>query len=299
MAVTSPTRAPRTEPFQAADAPAAPPKGLRRFWRSGQVRLGVLLLVITTLIAFIGPFLTPYPPSQSVSTPYSPPGDGVLLGADQLGRDVLSRVLAGGVHLAWMAPAAALLGVAVGALIGLLAAFYGRFWDAALMRLVDIILAFPGILFALLFVSLLGPKPWLLVVLTAIALVPGVARVIRGAALPLVRSEYVLWARAAGVPGRAILSKEILPNVSSPLLVELGIRLMWAVDIIASMSFIGYGIQPPTPDWGLMVSENRTGLATQPLAVLVPIVFIVLFTVGGNLISEGAARVIARTEGRK
>jgi len=299
MAVTSPTRVPRTEPFQAVSAPVAPPKGLRRFWRSGQVRLGVLLLVVTTLAAFIGPLLMPYDPSKSVAAPYAHPGDGLLLGADQLGRDVLSRVLAGGVYLAWMAPAAAVLGVAVGALIGLLAAFYGRFWDAALMRLVDVILAFPGILFALLFVSLLGPKPWLLVVLTAIALVPGVARVIRGAARPLVRSEYVLWARAAGVPGRTILSKEILPNVSSPLLVELGIRLMWAVDIIASMSFIGYGIQPPTPDWGLMVSENRTGLSTQPLAVLVPIVFIVLFTVGGNLISEGAARVIARTEGKK
>lgn len=208
-------------------------------------------------------------------------------------------MLHGGVHLAWMAPLSAVLSVVVGAAVGMAAAYYRGWVDTVLMRTMDVLLAFPGLLMALMFVSMLGPTPPLLVTLVSLALIPGVARVIRGAALPVCDREFVLWARSAGIPGRKTIAREILPNVTSPLLVELGVRLMWAVGILASISFIGYGIQPPTPDWGLMVSENRTGLATQPLAVLAPIVMIVLFTVGGNLIAEGGARVIARTEGKQ
>lgn len=277
----------------------AAPRTFARFFASRQVRWGIGLTIGMLLIAFIGPLLAPYPVSKPVGRPYAPPGDGLLLGADQIGRDVLSRVLSGGVGLAWMAPVAAILGVLIGAAVGMLAAYYGGWADTILMRAMDVLLAFPGLLMALMFVSVLGPSPWLLVGLVVLALVPGVARVIRGATAPICRREFVLWAKAVGIPGRTILIREIVPNITSPLLVELGVRLMWAVGILASISFIGYGIQPPTPDWGLMVSENRTGLATQPWAVLAPIVMIALFTIGGNLIAEGGARVIARTEGNQ
>ncbi|MDA3147299.1 ABC transporter permease [Leucobacter sp. UCMA 4100] len=270
---------------------------LKRFLASHQVRWGIILLVFTMLFAFFGEFFAPHPPNEPVSTPYAPPGEGLLFGADQLGRDVLSRVLAGGKYLAWMAPVSAFGGVALGALVGMVGAYYGGWVDTILMRIMDVLLAFPGLLLALMFVSVLGPQPWLLVALVILALVPGVARVIRGAAMPVCNREYVLWSRAIGTPGYKVLLSQVMPNITSPLLVELGIRLMWAVGILASISFIGYGIQPPTPDWGLMVSENRTGLASQPLAVLAPIVMIALFTVAGNLIAEGGARVIARTEG--
>ncbi|WP_427869206.1 ABC transporter permease [Leucobacter luti] len=294
----------RTIPSQVGTVPdPAPPasgglgRALARLLASAQVRWGLGLTLGTLLIAFVGPFLAPYPTSKPVARPYAPPGEGLTLGSDQIGRDVLSRVLSGGVGLAWMAPTAAILGVVIGAAIGMLGAYYGGLADTLLMRAMDVLLAFPGLLMALMFVSVLGPTPWLLVLLVVLALVPGVARVIRGATKPICHREFVLWAKAVGVPGRTILLREILPNITSPLLVELGVRLMWAVGILASISFIGYGIQPPTPDWGLMVSENRTGLATQPLAVLAPIVLIALFTIGGNLIAEGGARVIARTEG--
>lgn len=291
-----------SQPAVAADEPAEPVRGksrvLTRFLASAQVRWGVGLLVFTTVLAFAGGLLAPYPPTEPVSTPYAPPGAGLLLGADQLGRDVLSRVLSGGVNLAWMAPLAAIISVVVGAAIGMLAAYYRGWTDTILMRLMDVLLAFPGLLMALMFVSVLGPSPTLLVFLVVLALIPGVARVIRGATVPICDREFVLWARSVGIPGPKMLVREILPNITSPLLVELGVRLMWAVGILASISFIGYGIQPPTPDWGLMVSENRTGLASQPWAVLAPIVMIILFTVGGNLIAEGGARVIARTEGK-
>ncbi len=274
------------------------PVGWRRLWASPQVRTGVMLLAAVTLLVLVGPLLAPYDPAAPVGKPYAAPSAVAWLGTDNLGRDVLSRLLAGGVYLAWMAPLAAVTSVTLGAAIALLAAYYGGWIDLILMRSMDVLLAFPGILLTLLCVSLFGPEPPLLVILVILTLMPGVARVIRGAALPLLRREYVLWARAVGTPGPAIILRELLPNVSSPLLVELGLRLSWAVGILSAMSFIGYGIQPPAADWGLMVSENGHGLGTQPYAVLAPIAMIVLYTVGGGLVAEGAARVIARTEGK-
>lgn len=291
-----------TQQNEVAEVAATTPRGtsraLARFLASKQVRWGIGLVVVTALLAVFGRLLAPYEPTDPITTPYAPPGNGLLLGSDQLGRDVFSRVLSGGLYLAWMAPLSAVLSVGIGAAVGMIAAYYQGWADTILMRIMDVLLAFPGLLMALMFVSVLGPSPALLVCLVVLALIPGVARVIRGAADPICQREFVLWAQSVGIPGRKLIVREILPNITSPLLVELGVRLMWAVGILASISFIGYGIQPPTPDWGLMVSENRTGLATQPWAVLAPIVMIVLFTVGGNLIAEGGARVIARTEGK-
>lgn len=284
----------------ATPVPAASARrsSIGRFLKSGQIRLGILLVVLTSAFALLGPLFAPFDPTKSVGRSYAHPNGEFLLGTDFIGHDVLSRVLSGGLHLAWMSPLATVAGMTLGVVIGLVSAYYRGVADAILMRGLDILLAFPGILFALLFVSIVGPQPWLLMLLVAIAIMPGCARVIRGATLPLTSSEYVLWARANRLPGRKIIFGEILPNITSPLMVEFGVRLMVSVSMLASLSYIGYGIQPPTADWGLMVSENRTGLAIQPLAVLVPIIFIILYTVGGNLIAEGAARVIARTEGK-
>jgi len=282
----------------AAAAPRRRRPGLRML-RSGQVRWGIALIVLMLALALIGRFTTPYDPTRTIAAPFARPGDGLLLGADYLGRDVLSRVMAGGINLAWMAPSAAIASLVLGAAVGIVSAYFGGATDAVLMRLMDVLLAFPALLFTLLFVSVIGPSPWLLVTLVTIGLMPGVARVIRGAALPLVQREFVRWSRAVGVPTGYILTREILPNLVSPLMVEFGMRLMWSVGTLASISFIGYGIQPPESDWGLMVSENRNGLAAQPWAVVAPVICIVLFTIGGNLIAEGAARVVARTEGVK
>ncbi|MFS8045979.1 ABC transporter permease [Rhizobium sp. BR 314] len=274
------------------------PAGWRRLWTSAQVRWGVTLLVAMTVLIAIGPFLAPYDPAAPVGKPYAMPSAMAFLGTDNLGRDVFSRVLSGGTYLAWMAPISALLSVAVGAAIALVTTYYGGWTDLLLMRSLDVLLAFPGVLLTLLCVSVFGPEPVLLVGLVTLTLMPGVARVIRGAALPLLNQEYVLWAKAVGKPAHNIILRELLPNVSSPLLVELGLRLSWSVGILSSMSFIGYGIQPPAADWGLMVNENGGGLGTQPFAALAPIVMIVLYTIGGALVAEGAARVVARTEGK-
>jgi peptide/nickel transport system permease protein len=298
LTLAPPAATPAPDPDPATPAPAAASGStLARVLRARQVRVGLGLMATMIAVALAGPLFAPHDPNEPVGMPYSAPGGGFPFGTDQLGRDVLSRVLAGGQHLAWMAPLAALASVFCGAVVGVVAAYRGGKTDIVLMRLMDVLLAFPALVFTLLFVSVVGPKPWLLVLLVVIGSTPGVARVLRGAALPLREREHVLWAVAVGLPARRILLREYLPNIWSPLMVEFGMRLMWSIGILASMSFIGYGIQPPDADWGLMVSENRTGMYTQPWAVLAPTVMIVLFTVGGNLIAEGSGRVVARTEG--
>ncbi|WP_031465001.1 ABC transporter permease [Sciscionella sediminilitoris] len=269
-----------------------------KYLRPGQVKVGLVLLALMLLFTFLGPLFAPHQPNGIIGTPYAEPGNGLTFGADTVGRDVLSRVLWGGYQLVWMSVLAALLGVAVGAGIGLLAAFRGGILETLLMRLMDVLLAFPGVLLALLFVSMLGPSKPLLVLLVAVGHLPGVARVTRGAVFPVLEREHVSWARAVGLPARTILARELLPNVMSPVLVEFGVRLMWSVGTIASLSYLGYGIQPPTADWGEMISSNRSALGIQSLAVLAPIACVALFTIGGNLVSEGVSRVIARSEGR-
>jgi peptide/nickel transport system permease protein len=197
-----------------------------------------------------------------------------------------------------MAFSAATLGVAFGAAIGVLAAYTHKIADDLLMRGMDVILAFPQVVFVLLFVSLLGPKLGLIVVLVAIAWVPQVARVVRGITSDIVHREFIESAELIGLPRRQVMLREILPNVTTPLMVEYGLRLTWSIALIAAISFLGFGIQPPNADWGLMINENRNVLTLQPWAVIVPAVCIALFAIGTNLIGEGIARAIAGVDRR-
>ncbi|MBT2208068.1 MULTISPECIES: ABC transporter permease [Actinomadura] len=288
----------RTRPKEQGDQ--APPRTLtHRVLTARQTRLGLIMMLVMIVFALAGPFFAPHSPTAVLAKPYADPGDGLVLGADSLGRDILSRILSGGANLTWMAFAATFIGVTLGTTIGLVAAFKGGIVEALLMRLVDIMLTFPTIIMAILFISMVGPSRVILVVLVAIGLTPGMARVMRGAARPVMRREHVMWARTIGLSSRHILMREVLPSVTSPLMVEIGLRLMWSVVGLASLSFLGFGVQPPASDWGLMVSENKDGLAIQPLAVIIPAVCVALFTIGGNLFAEGAARVIGRTEGTR
>lgn len=263
--------------------------------RSRALTVNLAFLGVMFLIAFFGFVVAPHDPNQSLIRSFASPQHGFWLGGDNLGRDVLSRTLHGGIRLAWMAPLASAIAVAVGAAMGVAAAYFGGVADAVLMRAVDVLLAFPALLLVLLFVSMLGPELWLITLLTGVSLAPGVARVIRGSALGIVRREYVLWAMATGCGPIRIITREIIPNLISPLVVEYGIRLMWSIGALASLSFLGYGVQSPKSDWGLMVSENKAGLATQPLGVLAPMVAILLFSLACNFSVESVGRRIART----
>jgi peptide/nickel transport system permease protein len=164
--------------------------------------------------------------------------------------------------------------------------------DDAVMRMLDVMLAFPQVVFALLLVSTLGPQLWLLVVAIALTHAPRVARVTRGAALEVSERDFVRAAEAIGLSRRTILFGEILPNISSPVLVEFGLRLTYSVGLVAALSFLGFGLQPPAADWGLMINENRIGLTVQPLAVVLPAAAIALLTVGTNLVTDGLSRAM-------
>lgn len=275
-------------------APAAParrrPGLFRTAWRFGRTRVGVALTGLIVLIAVVGPFVAPYTPTEFLAIPYQTGVDGSLLGTDNRGRDVLTRFLWGGWTLLLLAGAAAGIGVAAGTVIGIIAGYRRGWVDDVLMRTNDVLLAFPQLIAALLVMSIIGPKVWLIVAVIAVSHMPRVARVIREATRKVIEQDYVKAAEAIGLPRWRIMTVEILPNVTSPLLVELGLRLTYSIGVVAVLGFLGMGLQPPTADWGLMINENRQGMTIQPWAVALPVTAIAVLTIGANLITDGLSR---------
>jgi peptide/nickel transport system permease protein len=265
---------------------------LRRAVRTPRGAIGLSIAGAVVLLAIIGPFIAPHPPTLSVANTFGTPGNGNgLLGGDVLGRDVLSRVLAGGWLLLAVAAAATVIGVGLGIMLGITAAYLGRWRDGLIMRVVDVFLAFPQLVFALLLVSLLGPKLWLIVLAVGLSHAPQVARVIRSATLDVSERDYVKVAELQGMRPAKVMRREILPNLISPLMVEAGLRLTYSIVIMAGLSFLGFGQQPPAANWGLMINENRSGLPLNPWAVIVPAALIALLTIGTNTFTDAIARV--------
>jgi peptide/nickel transport system permease protein len=248
------------------------------------------LAAAIVLLAIIGPMLTPHSTTAFIGIPFAPPSGAAPLGTDVLGRDVLSRVLDGGWLLLLLAAAATALGAVVGTACGVSAAYFGGWADNVLMRTVDIVLAFPQLVFALLLVSVLGPKLWLIVLAVGVSHAPQVARVTRAAALDICERDFVKAAQILGIKPRKVLSKEVLPSLTSVLMVEIGLRLTYSILLIAGLSFLGFGLQPPAASWGLMINENRIGLVANPWGVLVPAILIALLTIGVNTFTDAIAR---------
>jgi peptide/nickel transport system permease protein len=274
---------------------ASAPRSLRfavvrdalRLWRT---RIGLVATLAVVAIALFGPLAAPHSPTELLAPPYAHPSVAPPLGADELGRDVLSRVLHGGLSILIVSAVAAVLGLVLGTMLGLTAGYVRGVWDEVIMRVTDVLLAFPAIVLALLLMSMVGPKPWLTVVAVMFVQAPQTARVMRGAAIQLTGRDFIIYAETLGVSKARILLREILPNVTAPLSVELGLRMTYAVGIVASLGFLGFGAQPPAADWGLMIYENRGGITIQPWPVVVPVILIALLTIGNNLITDGFGR---------
>jgi peptide/nickel transport system permease protein len=252
--------------------------------------VGVVLALLVLALTAIGPFVTPMSPAEFAGRPFLPAGPRFLLGTDVLGRDVLSRVLAGGYRIIGLSLAATTLGVAAGRLMGIAAGYAKGFADEFVMRTVDVAMAFPQIILARLFVSIIGPELWLIVLIVAVRHAPQVARVARAATLRVAEEDYVRYAEAQGASFATIVGREILPNILMPTGVELGLRFSYSIGLIAGLNFLGLGTQPPTPDWGLMINENRIGMATNPYGVVVPVLLIAMLTIGINLVIDVVAR---------
>jgi peptide/nickel transport system permease protein len=253
-------------------------------------RAGLILATLVTLIAAVGPLLAPRPPNALATLPFGRPSGAFLLGGDVLGRDVLSRVLSGGWVLLLMALAATAIGVVAGAAAGVTAAYLRGPADGLIMRTVDVILAFPQLVFALLLLSILGPRLWLIVLAVGLAHAPAVARVLRSATLDIAERDYVKAAQLQGLRPAAVMAREILPSLSTPLMVEAGLRLTYSIVIMSGLAFLGFGPPPPAANWGTMINENRAGLALNPWAVIAPAVMIALLTIGTNLLADAIGR---------
>jgi peptide/nickel transport system permease protein len=263
---------------------------LRNALRLGRTKIGVGIVAVIVAIAVFGPLVAPHSPTEFVAPPNSGPSSDAIFGADALGRDVLSRFLHGGLSVLWMAAAATAIGIVLGVIVGLVAAYARNWLDDVLMRASDVVLAFPQIILALLAVSAIGPKLWLIVLVVALGHVPRVARVLRGTAQEVVERDFVKAAEAVGEKRSRIVFGELLPNVTSPLLVEIGLRMTYSIGLVAGVSFLGFGLQPPAADWGLMINENRLSITVQAWSVLLPVLAIGLLTVGTNLVTDGIAR---------
>jgi peptide/nickel transport system permease protein len=270
---------------------------LRRTWRQTRTKIGVAVVALLIGTAVLGPFVAPYAPDDPVqkagtyALPFDRPSGEAKLGTDSIGRDVLSRFLWGGRSVLALTALSTALGAVLGIAVGLLAAYSRGILDEVLMRGMDVVLAFPQLVFALVVVATVGPRLWLLVLAVGITTMPRVARVTRGAAQEVVERDFVRAAESIGVPRRRILFGEILPNITSPLVVEVTLRVTFNIAVIAALSFLGFGLQPPAADWGLMVNENRQGLLTgEPWGVVMPVIAIGLLTIGTSLIGDGFSR---------
>lgn len=252
------------------------------------LRVGALLVGAWLLVALLAPLLAPYPPDQVAAGPrLAPPSAAHPFGADALGRDLFSRVMAG----SRIAVEVALLGAGISALLGvtlgLLAGYYGGWLDQALSRGMDVWMAFPGLLLAVVIVARLGPSLPNSIVALGIVGAPSFYRLARGASFSARCSSYVESAVAVGCRGRRIILRHVLPNLFSPLVVLLTMRLGVMILAAGSLSFIGLGAQPPTPEWGALLASGRDAMDSAPWLAVFPGLCITLTVVGLNLLGDG------------
>lgn len=271
----------------------------RLYWRRLKAHplalVGTLVFCFFLLMAFIGPWVAPYEfQAQEIASRLQPPGAQHLFGTDQYGRDIFSRILVGSRGIFVLGGSGTLLAGFLGISLGLVSGYLGGLWDEVLMRILDIFLAFPPLLLALVILATVGPSLISLILVVAILYVPMLARVTRSMVLDLKTKEFVEAAVTRGESRRFILLGEILPNASAPLLVELAMRFSYAIFLVASLGFLGLGVQPPSPDWGLQINEARAYFTRAPWMLLFPAGAISLLVVSTNLMTDGLRHMTRR-----
>lgn len=270
---------------------------LRLLWRSPTFLAGAVILAFWVFCAIFGRLVEPHDPFQpDILNRLAPPSSANWFGTDSLGRDVLSRVIAGAQGILIVAPLATLLGTVLGTSIGLVAGFFRGIVDEVLMRVVDAFLAIPVVIVGLLGLVALGPSRATVIIVIGIVFTPLIARTVRAAVLAERELEYVQAARLRKENARYVMFVEILPNVLAPVLVEFTVRLGYAIFVTATLSFLGFGIQPPAPDWGLTIFQHYvyiTGGIWWP--AIFPALAIASLVVGVNLVSDGLAQAFGRS----
>ena len=258
---------------------------------SAAIGTGVILFWI--VCAIFWPLIVPHDPdAQDFTALLAHPSSAHPFGADHLGRDVLSRVLAGSRDVLLLAPAATLIGLLGGIAVGLSAAYYGGWFDEILMRVMDAIMAFPFIILALLILAVTDPSARNVILVIGFGFIPLTGRVVRAATLSVRDLDYVAAARLRGARGVNIMLTEILPNITGPIVVEATVRIGYAIFAAASLSFLGLGVPPPSSNWGAMINETRLYLTVNPAIVLAPTLAIASLVVAINLVADGLRRAV-------
>ncbi len=266
---------------------------LKTLIRHPQGAVGLFLTALVLTMAAIGPSIAPLDPeTMHFANRFEPPSAEFLLGTDWFGRDLLSRMMVGAQSTVLLALLATIIATTIGALIGIISGYLGGWLDEGIMRIVDAIMAIPGLLFALLIISALGTSALNAVIAIGIAFAPGMARISRSVTLQIRALDYVSAARSRGENSLWIVLAEILPNVAAPIIVEATIRVAFAIMTLATLSFLGLGAQPPSPEWGLMISQGREHMFRSPWPIIVPGGAIALVAIGFNLLGDGLRDVL-------
>ncbi len=266
---------------------------IRRFRKETTAIVGLLLIIILLAMALLAPLLSPYPPlEQNIADSLHPPAPEHWFGADKLGRDIFSRMLYGAQISLFSGLFVVLAAGTVGTLVGLSAGYIGGWADEGIMRLTDIFFAFPSLILAMAIAGALGPSLRNALIAVAIVTWPVYARLIRGQMLVLRDQEFVQAARSVGAGHGLILRRHLLPNTLSPLLVQVSFDMGTVILAVAGLSFIGFGAQPPTPEWGVMISEGRNYITTHWWLTFFPAMAMLFAVAGFNLVGDGLRDVL-------
>jgi peptide/nickel transport system permease protein len=283
-------------------APKPPKAGYRLLWSQTpqSFRIGSIILLVHLVVAVTGPLWAPWGFSQmGAGIPLSGMSWAHPFGIDQLGRDVFSRVVHGAHIVILLSLSGTALGLLVGAVLGLLSGYLGGWFDNLLQRFLEALISIPFLVLALIAIASAGPElsgnPILVVLVVALVYAPRIARIARAAAMDIATRDYVTVARLRGESAWSVMRRELLPNATSVLLVEFALRAGYAPVLVGSLGFLGFGLRPPTPEWGLMISENRALIIITPITVLGPGLALASLVVGLNLFTEGLARILGRT----
>jgi peptide/nickel transport system permease protein len=261
---------------------------LRRLLRHRGAIIGTVIILVIGLAAIFAPLIAPYPPDEmGVGPSLAPPSRDYPMGTDTFGRDIYSRILYGAQLSLRVGVVAVAISAGFGIVLGLVAAYYGGWIDGVLMRIIDILLAFPGILLALAIVAVLGISLTNLMIAVGIGGVPSFARLVRGSTLAVKENLYVTVARSIGAGDGLIIFRHILPNVASPIIVYATLRIAFAIIATSSLSYLGLGAKPPTPEWGVMLSDGREFMRVAPWVTTFPGLAIMLSVMGINLLGDG------------
>nr|WP_285891301.1 ABC transporter permease [Paenibacillus pasadenensis] len=265
----------------------------RSFRRNRMAMIGLGIIIFFILVALMAPLLAPYNyKEQNLVDRLQAPSGEHWFGTDDLGRDIFSRIIYGTRISLWVGVSSVLGSIASGTLLGIVAGYYGRWIDALISRLFDILLAFPGILLAIGIVAALGPSLQNALIAIAIVNVPVFGRLVRARVLSLREEEYITAARSLGMRNSRILLQHILPNCLGPIIVQGTLGIATAIIEAAALGFLGLGAQPPDPEWGKMLSDSRQFIQKAPWTVVFPGLSIMLTVLGFNLMGDGLRDVL-------